>query len=46
MQKQVDYYVYEGDMARMERINKRMYIISIILFVAVIGTNVAWYILK
>ena len=46
MQRTVDYYVYEGDMARMERINKRMYIISFILFVAVIGTNVAWYILK
>lgn len=46
MQKTVDYLVHEGDMVRMERINRRMYIIAILLFVAVIGTNVAWYILK
>ncbi len=46
MQKQIDYYVYEGDMARMERINRRMMILSIILFVAVVVSNIAWYILK
>lgn len=46
MQKQIDYYVYESDMARMERINRRMMILSIILFVAVVVSNIAWYILK
>ena len=46
MQKQIDYYVHEGDMARMERINRRMMILSIILFVAVVVSNIAWYILK
>lgn len=46
MQKQVDYLVYEQSMVRLERCNRRMQIIAIILAVAVIGTNVAWYILK
>ena len=42
MQKQIDYYVHEGEMARMERINRRMMILSIILFVAVVVSNIAW----
>ena len=33
---------HEGDMARMERANKRLWVIIIILIVALIGSNAAW----
>ena len=36
------YAWHEGDMARMERANKRLWIIIIILIVALCGTNAAW----
>lgn len=35
---------HEGDMARMERANKRLWIVIIILIVALIGSNAAWII--
>lgn len=33
---------HEGDMARMERANKRLWIVIIILIVALIGSNAGW----
>ena len=38
----IPYYAHEGEMVRMERMNKRLWIVIIILIVALIGTNVAW----
>lgn len=35
---------HEGDMARMERANKRLWIVIIILIVALCGSNTAWII--
>ena len=40
----VPYFVHEGAMTRMERINKRLWILIIILIVALVGTNVGWVI--
>lgn len=42
----VPYFVHEGAMTRMERINKRLWILIIILIVALVGTNVGWVIYK
>lgn len=41
-EKNIPYFAHEGDMARMERTNKRFFIIIIILIIALIGTNAAW----
>ena len=38
----VPYTVHEGDMARSERSNKRLWIIVILLILALIATNAAW----
>lgn len=35
---------HEGDMARMERSNKRLWIVIIILIVVLCGSNAAWII--
>lgn len=35
---------HEGDMARMERANKRLWVVIIILIVALIGSNAGWII--
>lgn len=35
---------HEGDMARIERANKRLWIVIIILIVALCGSNTAWII--
>lgn len=35
-------YVYEGAQARMERANKRLWIVVIILIAALLLTNVGW----
>lgn len=35
---------HEGDMARIERANKRLWIVIIILIVALCGSNAAWII--
>ncbi len=40
----IPYYAHEGEMSRMERTNKRLWIVVIILIVALIGTNVGWLI--
>ena len=40
----VPYIAYESTMARMERANKRSFIIIIILIIALIATNAGWII--
>lgn len=38
----IPYYAHEGEMVRMERMNKRLWIVIIILIVALLGTNAGW----
>ena len=38
----IPYIVHEGDMARLERVIRRLWIALIILIVALLGTNAAW----
>jgi hypothetical protein len=38
----VPYFVHEGEMARMERINKKLWILCIVLFLAFAVTNAGW----
>lgn len=38
----VPYIVHEGEMARMERVNNRLWVAVIILIVCLVGTNLAW----
>lgn len=38
----VPYLMHEADMARMERANKRLWILLIILACFLVGTNAAW----
>lgn len=38
----VPYLVHEGSMVRMERTNRRQWILIILLIVALIATNSAW----
>lgn len=40
----IPYYAHEGEMSRMERANKRLWIIIIILIVSLLGTNAGWII--
>lgn len=40
----VPYIVHEGILARQERNIKRLWILCILVFVALIGTNAAWII--
>lgn len=39
---EVPYLVHESTMARMERTNKRLWIVVIILIVSLIATNAGW----
>ena len=39
---EVPYIVHEGDMARLERTNKRLWILSILLVILLVGTNGGW----
>ena len=38
----IPYVVHEGDMSRMERINKRLWILCIVIFLALVITNAGW----
>lgn len=38
----IPYAVHEGDMARMERANRRLWILCILLFLALVVTNAGW----
>lgn len=40
----IPYIVYEGTMARFERIIRRLWILCIILVVMLVGSNLAWII--
>lgn len=39
---QIPYIAYESGMARMERTNRRIWIVCIILIIALVGSNLAW----
>lgn len=41
---QIPYYVHEMEMTRLDRINKRLWIILIVIFLAFVGTNAGWII--
>ncbi len=38
----IPYYAHEGIVARMERSNRRLWILCIVLIVLLAGTNAAW----
>ena len=40
--KDIPYIVHESQMARMERIIKRLFVLCVILIVLLFGTNVGW----
>lgn len=40
--KDVPYIVHEGDMARMERSNKRLWIVILVLIILLVSSNIAW----
>lgn len=40
----IPYYVHEMEMTRLDRINKRLWIILIVIFLAFVGTNAGWII--
>lgn len=42
MENNIPYIAFESSQARMERINKRMWIAILVLIVALIGTNAGW----
>lgn len=42
MEDKVPYIVHEGDMARLERVNKRQHLIIIIVIIALLATNAGW----
>lgn len=41
-EKTIPYYAHEGVVARMERANRRLWILCILLIVLLVGTNIAW----
>lgn len=41
-QQMIPYFCHEGDMARMERTIKRLWIMCVILVVLLVGTNACW----
>lgn len=41
-ERMIPYFSHEGDMARMERANKRLWIVILVLIVAFIGSNAGW----
>lgn len=41
-QAMVPYFLHESEMARLERMVKRMWILCIIMFLALVGTNAGW----
>lgn len=42
--KPVDYRVHESILARMERTNKRWFVLCIVIFLAFVGSNIGWII--
>ena len=41
---QIPYIVHEGAMSRMERVNKRLIAIIVLLIVLLVGSNIEWLI--
>lgn len=41
---EISYYAHEAEVARLERHNKRAFLFALIIFVALILTNVGWII--
>lgn len=41
-EKMVSFICHEADMTRLERANKRLFVVVIILIVALVGSNIAW----
>lgn len=41
---QIPYIAHEADMTRMERMNRRLWILCLVLIVALIGSNAGWII--
>ena len=39
---QISYIVHESEVARLERVIRRLWILCIIIFVALVATNAAW----
>ena len=39
---QIPFFVHEADMTRLERTNKRMWILVLLLVIALVGSNVGW----
>lgn len=39
---EIPFFVHEADMARLERTNKRLFIVVLVLILSLIGTNGAW----
>ena len=42
MERVVTYYEHEENMVRMERSNRRLWILCVILIVALLGSNAGW----
>lgn len=38
----IPYFCHEGEMNRLERVNKRQFFLIVLLIVALIGSNFAW----
>ena len=38
----IPYFAHEGEMTRMERINRRMWVTVILLIILLVGTNIGW----
>lgn len=41
-ERMIPYFSHEGDMARMERANKRLWVVVLVLIAVLLGTNGAW----
>lgn len=39
---EIPFFVHEADMARLERTNKRLFIVVFVLILSLIGTNCGW----
>ena len=44
--KDIPYIAYEAAMSRFERINKRLWILCIILIILLVGSNIGWLIFE
>lgn len=38
----IPYFAHEGEMARAERMNKRLWIVILVLILCLVGTNAGW----